>query len=124
LWPILDSTGMQIITITLAMLFAGPASTGQPDEPIGTPRVVPVLPQPRFEVMPPLQGTASQLPPTIATRQNRYESWQYVGISQTGQFRPRVLLFPDGEAFWAVDGTWYPWLTTHMTWVVPFFISL
>ncbi len=93
------------------------------DEPIGKPRIYPAPPG-TYELMPPLQGTTGFLPPTMPTRQNRYQQWQYVGVTQTRQWAPRVLLFPDGQGYWADDGTWYPWLTTHMTWVVPFFISL
>jgi hypothetical protein len=93
------------------------------DEPVCVPNGVRVLPQ-FGELMPPLQGTTGQFPPTIATRQNRYEPWQNYGVSNTGYFRPRVLMFPDGESFWVYDGKNYPWLTTHMRWVTPFFISL
>jgi hypothetical protein len=104
----------------LAMCFAG---AGRADEPIRAPRVVPVLPAVSYELMPPLQGTTGRLPPPPTTRQNRYEHWQYVGPTQTGEMRPRVLYLPDTSVVWAIDGTWYPWLTTHPTWVVPFFIS-
>ncbi|HEV8059070.1 MAG TPA: hypothetical protein VGP68_04320 [Gemmataceae bacterium] len=93
------------------------------DEPLRVQSGVRVQTQ-TFELMPPLQGTTGQLPPTIATRQNRYEPWQNYGVSDTGRFCPRVLMFPDGECFWAYDGTSYPWLSTHMRQVVPFFISL
>jgi hypothetical protein len=93
------------------------------DEPVNVQKTVIIQPQ-LGELMPPLQGTTGQLPPTIATRQNRYDHWQNFGVSATGQFVPRVLMFPDGEAFWAFDGKCYPWVNTHMRLVVPFFIGL
>jgi hypothetical protein len=93
------------------------------DERIPGPRSFPTGPQETYEIMPPLQGTTGMLPPTPTTRQNRYEHWQYVGPTRTGEFRPRVLFLPDGDTIWAFDGTHYPWFTTHMNWAVPFFIS-
>ena len=112
------------IPLAAGLLFLWIGSQAQADEPIGKPRIYPAPAQGTYELMPPLQGTTGFLPPTIPTRQNRYEHWQYVGVTQTRQWAPRVLVFPDGQAFWADDGTWYPWLSTHMTWVVPFFIGL
>ncbi len=111
------------IAFAAGVLAASLAGVVRADEPIPAPRVVPVPPQISYELLPPLQGTASQLPPPPTTRVNRYEHWQYVGPTRTGEMRPRVLYLPDTSVIWAIDGTWYPWLSTHPTWVVPFFMS-
>jgi hypothetical protein len=104
------------------VVMGGILPTIRADEPIAMPRTIVVPTQ--YEILPPLQGTAQFLPPTIATRQNRYEPWQNWGVSKTGYPVLRVVMFPDGEARWYYDGTNYPWLTTHMRYVVPFMLSL
>jgi hypothetical protein len=102
---------------------AGYLSSSRADEPIKMPRTIATPPQ-YFEILPPLQGTAQYLPPTVATRQDRYAPWQNWGVSKTGYPVLRVVMFPDGESRWVYDGKNYPWLTTHMRYVVPFMISL
>lgn len=82
------------------------------------------MPPQQFELMPPLQGTTQYLPPTIATRQDRYAPWQNWGASRAGYPVLRVVMFPDGESRWVYDGKPYPWLVPYMRYVVPFFISL
>lgn len=98
-------------------------SVARADEPTGAPRTI-ILPPQYGELLPPLQGTTGYFPPTMATRQNRYEPWQNWGVSKTGYPVLRVVMFPDGESRWVYDGKNYPWLSTHMRYVVPFFISL
>jgi hypothetical protein len=106
-----------------SLVLAGFVSASRGDEPIAAPRIM-HTPLQYGELLPPLQGTTSNLPPTIATRQDRYAPWQNWGISRTGYPVLRVVMFPDGESRWVYNGQNYPWLTTHMRYVVPFFISL
>lgn len=109
--------------VSAVIVLAAFVSASRADEPIGMPRTI-IMPPQHFEILPPLQGTAQYLPPTIATRQDRYAPWQNWGVSKTGYPVLRVVMFPDGESRWVYNGQYYPWLSTHMRYVVPFFFSL
>jgi hypothetical protein len=109
--------------VAAGVLLVGLLPECRADEPVVVQGGSIILPQ-FGELMPPLQGTTWPMPPTIATRQNRYEPWQNYGVSRTGYPVPRVVVFPYGDAIWVFDGKQYPWLNTHMRDMVPFFMSL
>src|SRR5438874_1244286 len=97
-----------IPTAVMAVVaLAGFLSSSRADEPVGMPRTI-VIPPQQFEILPPLQGAAQNLTPTIATRQDRYAPWQNWGVSKTGYPVLRVVMFPDGESRWVYDGKNYP----------------
>jgi hypothetical protein len=110
------------IAVWAGVVFVSLCPQCRADEPVAIQQRMVVIGQ-MGELMPPLQGTTGQLPPTMATRQNRYEPWQNYGVARAGGFVPRVLMFPDGESFFVYDGKPYPWLSMYMRSVTPFFIS-
>jgi len=80
---------------------------------------------PQFgELMPPLQGTTGKCRQPLRHVKTVTNPGKTTAFSRTGYPVPRVVVFPYGDAIWVFDGKQYPWLSTHMRDMVPFFMSL
>jgi len=90
---------VRLAACLLSGIFVGLASAADPPpaEKLPTPKEVQVVPSPY---------------PPAGYRQNRYDVWQYYGVDRTGHFRPLVIYSPYG-AYYAIDGTPYPWISNH-----------
>ena len=77
--------------VTVAALLMGLAVTAAAAEP------PPAPPVPYFVGQP-------------VVRINRYAVWQNYGVDRRGYFRPRVILTPEGDAFYTINGEHFPWL--------------
>lgn len=69
----------------------------------------PMLPPPRpvetivVPVLPP--------PPTGYYRQSAYDVWQFYAVGQRGQWKPRVIMTPDANGYYMINGHPYPYVT-------------
>jgi hypothetical protein len=83
-----------------------------PPQTIEPPLAPRLMPQgfypPVFPALPPER-------PRTGTR----EAWQYLGVTETGRWRPRVILSPHG-AYYYYSGEPYPWPTLRPSSYMPF----
>src|SRR5665213_2120337 len=80
----------------------------------------PVILQPAPRLMP--QGYYPPVFPAIppqAPRLGTREVWQYMGVTQTGRYRPRVILSPYGSYYY-YNRAPYPWITNRASAFMPY----
>jgi hypothetical protein len=90
---------------------AQPPVPPAPDETLPAPRVAPAEP--------PVVITGPYLPP-VPYRVSAYEVWQHLGTNRQGQWVPRVILMPDGTAYYSYSGKPYPWTTLYSRNLMPY----
>jgi hypothetical protein len=81
--------------LTVLAVCAGPACAQEKPEPLPAPT----------PVGPPAVIVEA---PVVYYRVNRYEVWQYYSVNSYGRWRPRVIEFPDGSAYYLQTGQPYP----------------
>jgi hypothetical protein len=98
------------LLLLLALSSLSPLAVGGAQEPdaLPPPRALetpPVLPQAFYPEILPYVGPQ---PPRPGTR----EVWQYMGVDQTGRWRPKVILSPYGSYYYYTREP-YPWLSSR-----------
>ncbi len=108
---------MRLLMFSLLFAWCAPAlGAQQPDE---------VLPQPlpagpSAQLMP--QGSYPPVFPVVPPRRplpGTREVWQYMGVTETGRYRPRVVLSPYGSYYY-YNGEPYPWITNRSQIYMPY----
>ena len=97
----------------------------QAQQPVAPGQEVEVLPpqgalQPAPQLMP--QGYYPPVFPAIPPRLPRVDSrevWQYMGVTETGRYRPRVILAPQGSYYY-YNRAPYPWISNRSTAFMPY----
>ena len=56
-------------------------------------------------------------------RTGSIEVWQHYGVNRLGRFVPRVIVMPDGGAYYSRDLQPFPWLGSRAGAVMPYAVD-